>query len=187
MKSPFYFIIEPEKNRRYDNTMDIGDIEFITSVSKEDFKFSNRVGIVQETPIGYKGEIEKGDKVLVHHNVFKYYNDMKGKERSGRSFLKDNTFFVDETQFFAYTKNNEWKAYSKYCFIKPVKKKDYFIEKPGTTEPLVGEVKYINDELIKLGVSPGDIVAYEPNTEYVFNVDGEKLYRMYTSNITMVL
>ena len=64
MKSPFYFIIEPEKNRRYDNTMDIGDIEFITSVSKEDFKFSNRVGIVQETPIGYKGEIEKGDKVL---------------------------------------------------------------------------------------------------------------------------
>ena len=48
-------------------------------------------------------------------------------------------------------------------------------------------MKYINSELKKLGVAPGDIVAYEPHSEYEFKVEGEKLYRMYTNNITMVL
>lgn len=187
MKSPYYFIITPDKNKRYDNTINIEGMDFIASTSQEDFKFSNRVGIVQEVPLRYDGQIKKGDKVLVHHNVFKYYYDMKGKQKSGRSFLKDNTFFVDESQFFAYKQNGSWNAYSKYCFVKPLKKKDYFIEKPGTTEPLVGEMKYINSELKKLGVAPGDIVAYEPHSEYEFKVDGEKLYRMYTNNITMIL
>ena len=92
MKSPFYFIVEPTKQRRYNNTIEWDGIEFISNSSKEEFKFSNREAVVIETPSGYTGTISKGDTVLVHHNVFKYYNDMKGREQSGRSFLKDNTF-----------------------------------------------------------------------------------------------
>ena len=42
MKSPFYFIVKPYKNKRYNNTVDWGDITFITNTSKEDFRFSNR-------------------------------------------------------------------------------------------------------------------------------------------------
>jgi hypothetical protein len=36
----------------------------------------------------------KGDTLLVHHNVFKFYNDIKGVERSGRSYFMDDLFFI---------------------------------------------------------------------------------------------
>ena len=85
MKSPFYFSVKPYNGKRYDNTKRIGDIDFIVSSSKEDHTVSNRYASVQETPINYTGEIQPGDILLVHHNVFKYYNDMKGREKSGKS------------------------------------------------------------------------------------------------------
>ena len=70
---------------------------------KKTTKFSNREAIVIETPLGYTGPIKKGDTLLVHHNVFKYYNDMYGRQKSGRSFFKDDIFLIDREQFF-YTK-----------------------------------------------------------------------------------
>lgn len=100
MQSPHSFIVQPLKGKRYDNTKNFGEVEFIVSSSQEDHKFSNRYGIVVSLPLNYCGPIEIGDMLLVHHNVFKYYYDMKGRQRSGRSFLKDNIFFVDEDQFF---------------------------------------------------------------------------------------
>ncbi len=187
MKSPFYFIVEPVKNRRYNNTIDIDGVDFITSTSKEDFKFSNREGVVIETPSNYKGPIKKGDKLLVHHNVFKYYNDMRGRERSGKSFLKDNTFFVDDTQYFAYNNGVEWRSVRNCCFVKPVEKKDFYLFKLGTDEPLTGELVIDNEELKDMGLSVGDIVCFTPHSEYEFNVDGEVMYRMYTHNITMTV
>ena len=42
MKSPFAFIVKPVKGKRYNNTKEIGGIEFIISTSQEDHKFSNR-------------------------------------------------------------------------------------------------------------------------------------------------
>ena len=106
MKSPFYFIVKPLKGRRYDNTREIGGIEFVVSTSEEDHKFSNRYAEVIELPIGYTGGVKVGDTLLVHHNVFKFYNDMKGRQRSGRSFFKDDLFFIDSEQFFMYKNEN---------------------------------------------------------------------------------
>ena len=77
MRSPHSFIVTPVNDRRYDNLKDIGDIKFITSVSEEDHTASNRFATVIELPINYKGPIKKGDTLLVHHNVFKFYNDMQ--------------------------------------------------------------------------------------------------------------
>ena len=93
MKSPFNFIVKPLKGKRYDNTKEIAGLELVVSTSEEDHKFSNRYAEVIETPIGYTGAIKSGDTLLVHHNVFKYYNDMKGRQKSGRSFFKDDLFF----------------------------------------------------------------------------------------------
>ena len=143
MKSPFSFIVKPIKGKRYNNTTDIGGIEFIVSTSKEDFKFSNRQAEVVELPLGYNGPIQKGDILLVHHNVFKFYNDMKGKERSGKSYFKDDLFFIEPEQYFAYKHNGVWNAVDRYCFIEPVPVEDSYIYKPLTEEPLVGKVKYL--------------------------------------------
>jgi len=186
MKSPYCFIVTPVDDRRYDNIKEISGIKFITSVSEEDHTASNRFAIVVETPIHYSGPIKKGDTLLVHHNVFKFYNDMKGRQKSGRSYLKDNLFLVDNDQFFMYKQNNKWHAWGKYCFVKPVSIKESYIFKPGGEEPLFGVMKYINEELLDLGVKEGDQVSFVPESEYPFFIDGEKLYRMFTSHITFI-
>ena len=187
MRSPFFFIVKPIKGKRYNNSKEIGGIDFITSTSEENHQASNREGIVVSTPLGYAGEIEPGDTLLVHHNVFKFYNDMRGRQKSGKSFFMDDLFFVDNQQFFMYKKKNKWLCHDKYCFIKPISTTKSFIHKPMTEEPLMGEIKYINKTLKKQGLSEGDCVSFKPDSEYEFNVDGEKLYRMFDHHITMVL
>ena len=196
MQSPYSFIVTPLANttvlgdiefRRYSNIKKIGDTDFITSTSEEDHKSSNRFATVIETPINYTGEIKKGDTLVVHHNVFKFYNDMYGRRKSGKSHLRENLFLVDPDQFFLYKRNDKWKGYDKYCFIKPSEIKDSFLNKRGSNEPLVGVIKYINKELEELGLKVGDEISYQPDSEYEFIIDEEVLYRMRTDNITMVL
>ena len=52
-------------------------------------------------------------------------------------------------------------------------------------EPLWGIIKYGNEQLERLNIFTGDKVSFQPNSEYEFNIDGEKLYRMFTSNKTI--
>ena len=183
MRSAFNFIVKPLNGSRYDNKKDIGGVELITSTSKEDHKHSNRFAEVISTPLNYKGPIKEGDILLVHHNVFKYYYDMKGRERSSHNYFKDDMFFVDDSQYFMFFDGNKWSAHSKYCFVKPVKKKNFYIDKPGNEEPLMGILKYSNDELSSLGFKAGDEVLFEPDSEYEFTINNEKVYRMFTKNI----
>jgi len=187
MQSPFSFIVRPVNGTRYDNVKKIGDLDFLISVSKEDHKTANRYAQVVSTPINYSGDVNTGDILLVHHNVFKYYNDMYGREKSGKSFFKDDLFFIDFDQFFLYYNKEEWKSHSKYCFIKPIAPKKSFLGKTGKEEPLMGIVKYNNKELKNLGVRVGDEVSFTPESEYEFYVEDEKLYRMFTDNITMIM
>ncbi len=187
MRSPFYFIAKPLKGKRYDNTKEVGGIELIVSTSEEDHKFSNRYAEVVELPLNYNGPVAVGDTLLVHHNVFKFYNDMKGRQRSGKSFFRDDLFFIEPDQFFMYKRGSTWNAYDRYCFIKPVPVTESYIKKPFSEEPLMGIMVYPNEYMIEKGVSPGDMVCFSPDSEYEFNVDGEKLYRMFDHQITMVL
>lgn len=187
MRSPFYFIAKPINGKRYDNTKIIGGIEIITSTSEEDFKFSNRLAEVIELPLGYKGPIEVGNTLLVHHNVFKFYNDMKGRQKSGKSFFKDDLFFIEPDQFFMYNDGHSWNAYDRYCFVKPIPSVETYIKKPLSEEPLMGVMKYPNKYLLDQGIMPGDKICFKPDSEYEFTVDEEKLYRMYDHQITVRL
>jgi len=187
MKSPFYFIAKPLEGKRYNNSKNIEGLDLITSTSEENHMASNREAIVVSTPIGYKGEIKPGDRMLVHHNVFKFYNDMKGHQRSGKSFFKDDLFFIDNEQFFMYKNENGWNCHDRYCFVEPVKKQDSFLFKNFKEEPLIGRIKYVNKYLLDKGIKSGDMIAFKPESEYEFNVDGEKLYRMYDHQITIAL
>jgi len=187
MQSPHYFIVSPINNRRYDNIKKIGEIDFITSTSEEDHKSSNRFAKVIEVPLNYKGDIKKGATMVVHHNVFKFYNDMYGRRKSGKSFLKENLFLLDYDQFFLYKNNDQWIGHDKYCFVKPSDKKESIFAKSGSKEPLVGTIKYINKELLNLGLKVGDEIVYKPESEYEFIIDDEVLYRMMTNHITLKL
>jgi len=179
MKSPFGFIVTPVNDTRYDNVKKIGEVDFITSSSKEDHTVSNRFANVVATPINYDGDVKVGDILVVHHNVFKYYNDMKGRERSGRSFLKDNLFIVEPNQFFMYKQDGQWKSHLDYCFVKPSNKEESVIFNSDKYQALTGT--------IELGVKKGDKVCFKPESEYEFKIDNQTLYRMKSKNITMTL
>lgn len=187
MKSPFYFIVKPMNGRRYDNTKNIGGIELIVSTSEEDHKFSNRQAEVVELPLGYSGPIKVGHTLLVHHNAFKFYNDIKGKQKSGKSFFRDDIFFIETDQFFMYKDGFTWNAYDRYCFVKPISSIESYIKKPFSEEPLMGIMKYPNKYLRDHGVQEGDFVCFTPDSEYEFIVDDEKLYRMFDHQITIKL
>ena len=174
MKSLTQFIVTPINDRRYNNSKKIGGKDIIISTSQEDFTASNREAKVIECPVNYNGDVRKGDILLVHHNVFKYYYDMRGRQKSGKSFLKDNYFLVDSEQFFLYKRNNKWHTYNRYCFVKPVKKGESVIFKNTSNEPLMGEMKYANKYLKSQGVENGDMVSFTPDTEYEFRVDGDR-------------
>lgn len=187
MRSPSCFIAKPFNGKRYDNTKKIGGIDFIVSTSEEDHKFSNRFAEVVELPLDYNGPIKKGDTLLVHHNVFKFYNDVRGRQKSGKSFFKDDLFFIEPDQFFMYKHDSKWNAYDKYCFVKPIPTTESYIKKPFSEEPLMGQMKYPNEYLLAKGVKAGDMVCFSPDSEYEFTVDDEKLYRMYDHQITIKL
>jgi hypothetical protein len=187
MQSPFYFIARPVLGKRYDNTRTYGDVEFIVSASEEDHRFSNRMAEVIEVPVGYTGPIQKGDTLLVHHNTFKFYNDIKGNRRSGKSFFKDDLFLIEPDQFFMYKHDGKWNAYDRYCFVKPIPAEESWIKKPITNEPLMGVMVYPNERMIQCGVSSGDKVCFQPESEYEFYVDGERLYRMFDHQVTIKL
>lgn len=187
MKSPFYFIVQPMEGKRYSNTKDFGGVELIVSTSEEDFKFSNREALVVETPLGYTGKIVPGDILVVHHNVFKFYNDMQGRRKSGMSHFRDDLFFVDFEQFYMYKHDKDWIAHGRFCFVEPIKPLDSYIYKPLSEEPLMGKMIYPSEYLISQGIKAGDIVCFEPDSEYEFNIDDKKMYRMFDRNIKILL
>jgi hypothetical protein len=182
MRSPQYFVIKSKDGQRYDNVRN----GIIISTSKEDHLVTNREAIIIETPIGYQGPIEKGDLVLVHHNTFKIYFDMRGREKSAWNYFKDDLFFIDDP--YAYKKTNgQWKGIGRYVFVSSIPNNQSGITTTDTEMPLVGIIKFGNDEMIELGLKEGDKVVFEPESEYPFYVDGEKVYRMYTKNLTIKL
>lgn len=185
MKSPFYFIVNPLEDKRYDNVRKYGDNEFIISASKEDHKVTNRFAVVSSVPMYYKGPIKIGDVVVVHHNVFRIYNDMKGREKSSWNFIKDNIFIVELDQIYAYkSEDNDFKAHFPYCFIEPLPKQDSIVKSLGNEEELHGRCVYIPDGEID-GVKDGDIVTFMPESEYEFRINERKLYRMKLSNLCL--
>lgn len=180
MRSLYAFIIEP-KNERYDNTKKIDDVELILNTEIQDHKFVSRIGVVLETPINGKTGIKKGDEVIVHHNVFRRFHDVRGQEVNSKSYFEEDKYFVYPDQVFMYKRNGEWKPLDGFCFVQPIKNRKLFSMEPE--EELVGIIKYIDNTLIKNGISKEDLVGFTPDSEYEFIINKQRLYRVPTNSI----
>ena len=182
MQSLFNFIVKP-KSGRASNKTKIGDKELILNTDLQDHRYVNRQGIVIDTPKNINTAIKKNDEVIVHHNVFRRFYDVRGKETNSKSYFKEDMFFVDDSQIFLYKRNNKWFAPENYCFIKPIKSNNIFsLDKE---KPLIGIVKYLNNYLLNSGIKEGDLVGFTPRSEYEFLIEGERLYRVTTDSIAI--
>jgi co-chaperonin GroES (HSP10) len=178
MKSLYSFIVKPFEYR-YNNTKKINDKELIINSSIENHIFVSKKAVVVSTPAAYTTKIKVGDEVYIHHNVFRRWYDQKGRERNSSTYFKDDMCFCSPEQIYMYN----LKPHLDYCFIKPVLN-THFLEN-RKEQPNVGVVKYTNNTLKALGITPGTLITFTPNSEFEFIIDGERLYCMKSNDIAL--
>ncbi len=182
MQGLYYFVVKPV-NSRYNNIKKIGNKSLITNTENFTHQNVNRNAIVLSTPKGFQTNINIGDEIIVHHNVFRRWKDIRGVEQNSKGYFEEDKYFVQLDQIYLYKNNNTWKSVDEYCFVKPIHATDNFsIEKE---QPLVGVLKYTNNHEYLNNLKPGDLVGFVPRSEYEFIVNDERLYRVQTSAITI--
>lgn len=182
MKSLYQFIVKP-KGERYNNIKKIGDTSLLLNTNIESFRHINKEAIVVSAPAAFNTGINIGDTVLIHHNIFRRWYDIKGKERNGSMFFKDNMYFVNVDQVYGYKKNNNWVMVNNRCFVKPIKEtSSYSTEKE---QKHIGILKYGNNVLEALHINPGDLVGFTPSSEWEFIINDERLYCMKSNDIAI--
>ena len=183
MRSIYNFIIK--SNQRYNNSTDVEGTELIlnTEITEKDYMYTNRIGEVKAIPALIKTPIKPGDQVILHHNVFRRWIDIRGNEKNSSSFIQEDEYMVSPEQIYAYKRKKKWKCLDDYCFIKPLKDESKW--SVLSEQKLLGELVYSNKYLKSLGLSVGDVVGFSPDSEYEFNIEDKKLYRVLSNQITI--
>jgi hypothetical protein len=184
MQSLYSFIIQP-KNGRYTNEVSVGDKKLIINTTMDDHKFVNRVGVVMSVPLIGDTDLSVGDEVIVHHNVFRRFYDVRGVEKNSSSYFKEDMYFCYYDQIFLYKHKNQWKAPGNFCFVKPILKKEKQIISDEKEQKRIGILKYGNSSLEAFKIHEGDLVGFSPSSEYEFIIEEDRLYRMRTNDITI--
>jgi len=182
MKSLYDFIVKPLGDK-YKNTVKIAGKDVIVNTKIENWKFVNRLAEVVKTPLAFKSGIKKGDIIVIHQNVFRTFYDMKGNKKKSRSYFENDLYFCSLDQVYLYKNKNGWNTVGDRCFITPIKSNDSLtLDKE---RKLVGIIKYGNKSLEALGITPGTLITFTPNSEFEFVVGDERLYCMKSNDIAL--
>ena len=177
MQSVYNYIVTPIGNR-YNNSKQVGDKSLIVNTEVYNHQYVNRQAKVISVPKVGASDIKVGDIVVLHHNVFRRWHDIKGREKNSRSYFNENEYFVSEDQIFLYKRNDSWLSPKGYCFVQPIKDNNKL--SVDIERPLIGIVKYSDGT-----VNVDDLVGFRPNSEYEFVVDGKRLYRVFSHFIAI--
>ena len=79
MQALYNFIVKPI-GKRYNNINKVGDKELIVNTEVFNHQYVNREAKVLHLPKLLKTPVQVGDIILIHHNVFRRWHDMQGKE-----------------------------------------------------------------------------------------------------------
>ena len=177
MKSVYNFVVTPV-GKRYNNVKKVGDKELVLNTEIFNHQYVNRKATVISKPIIGDTDIDVGSDVILHHNVFRRWHNVKGIEKNSKSYFNENTYIVNLDQIFLYKKFWEWKSPKGFCWVKPIKNKDKYAN--SEVQENVGIIKYTDGSF-----EINDLVGFTPISNYEFVIDGELLYRVYTKYITI--
>jgi len=181
MQSLNDFIIKPVGDNRYNNSKKIGGVDFVTNTKIESFQNVNREAIILALPKCVETNIQVGDKVIVHHNVFRRFYDIRGKEKNGKSYMFDGMYAVTQDQIYACKSNDEqWQSLHGYCFVQPVEAGSYL--ENYNEKKLHGILRYTSE---KLNLEEGSVVCFTPDSEFEFVFNNMLLYCMKSNNIVL--
>ena len=178
MHSVFNYLVAPKGSR----TTGVKKIEgqtLLLNTDLQNHEYSNRIGKLLSLPlVDVYNELREGDDVIVHHNIFRRFRDVRGQEKNSKNYLSEDIYLVQPDQIYAYKRNNEWKALEGFVFVMPIKETKMF--SLDSEKPLIGIVKYSNGEF-----KEDDLIGFRPNSEYEFIIEGQRLYRVPTNSITI--
>ena len=177
MRSVYNYVVKP-KGGRYNNSKKVGDKDLILNTEIFNHQYINRQATIISTPIISNTDIEVGDDVIVHHNVFRRWHNQHGQEKNSRSYFKEDTYIISQDQIFLYKTFWQWKTIPGFCWVKPIK--NFNKLDVDQEQPLMGIIEYADK-----GFNKGDLVGFTPNSEYEFVIDGQKLYRVLSKFITI--
>lgn len=170
MMSPHGFVVSPLGGKLYSSQTISSSLGLNVSNGIDDGKSSNRFAVVISIPSYYSGDISVGDTVLVHHNVFRKYNDYDGIERFSVDFFGDNMYLIKEDQIFAYSVDDGWVTTDQNILVEP------------DDNELFGTVAFSNDSVL---FKPGDKIVFTPESEYEFYIGGSLFYKMTSEDVCM--
>ena len=177
MQSVFNYLVSPKGNRTV-GSKEIEGQTLLLNTDLQNHSYTNRVGTILNLPLVGNEELKEGDDVIVHHNVFRRFRDVRGNEKDSKNYLSEDVYTIQADQIYAFKRNGEWKALKGFCFVKPIKEDKMF--SISFEKPLIGIVKLGNDEIEK-----ESLVGFKPNSEYEFVIEGQRLYRVPANSITI--
>ena len=170
------FIVSPI-GERYNNSKKVDNKELILNTEVYNHQYVNRLAKVIATPLLFQSPINVGDEVIVHHNVFRRWHDVKGREKNSRSYWKEDKYFISEDQIYLY-KRKQWTTMPGFSFIKPIKENNKF--SLDNEQALIGIVKYSDGTF-----NEKELVGFRPKIQCEDFIDGERLYRVLNKFITI--
>ena len=177
MQSINHFLVKPVGSR-YNNVKDIEGKSLILNSEIQNHQYINRLAEIISCPVASNKNIKPGDIVLVHHNVFRRWTDIKGREKNSKAYFKENLYLVSEDQIFLKKHKDTWQAIEGFCFVQPLQFKgalDKIIEHPNKGVVVFTDGVFKKDQ----------IVGYTTFSQYEFVVNGQRLFRVYNKFITI--
>jgi len=181
MQLPYKFLISLINNEQYVNK--IGNL--IVNTSIEEAENVQRIGEVINVPFDYQGFIQKGDLVVVQHNVFRITFDDWGVPRQSDNHIVENLFGVSPDIIYAVIRDGKIMSSDNYIFVEPIVEEDFWLGKQTLKNQ--GFAKYVNPTMEAQGVFQGVRIAFGSFSDYLFEIFGEKLFLMRNKKVMAIL
>lgn len=206
MKPLYYFIVHIPK--AVNDTLKVGESELYLDSRFNEFQHRAYEGEVVGVPLKYDTGVEIGDTLYFHHHVVLGGNHLvyngqqlnENKERRGQladgehslyyvTYDGGNDPFVCQAYAHKSKETGEVKILGEWIFLTPAEqeaelKSDVLeLVQREKTYNQYGYIRYGSKKLEELGLHEGDKVFFMKNADYLMEVDGEKLYRVYLQHI----
>ena len=180
MKPLYYFIVHIPK--AVNDTIKVGESELYLDSKFNEFQHRAYEGEVVGIPLKYNTGVDIGDTLYFHHHVVLGGNHLvyngqqlnENKDRRGQlvdgeqglyyvTYDGGNDPFVCQAYAHKSKKSGKVKILGEWIFLTPAEQDAELLE--------------------ELGLHEGDKVFFMKNADYLMEVDGEKLYRVYLQHI----
>lgn len=193
MKATVFFIVEVEDD--YNNEVELSNgLKLAVNNSIDNVEHINRIGKLIDGPKG--SNVEPGDMLLFHHNICRRSWGLKSKKRQSSFYIKSKIYYIPATEIFLIKRDgaSDWEAIDPYVFVKPLKAEtktlknglEIMEDSYKDMKSLMGTISYSNKTLLYSGVKEGDLVTFQEESEFEFEINGEIHYRMKTNDILAV-